>query len=165
MTMSDDDPEYRRPAFNDVRDDYDDDFTLTPRERLRRRVLVPGIAFLGIGSLGIAGMIACEVLLVAESLTRALAGNTTRVLNLVFGTMGVFLAIALFGVVVAGGVSMLKLRRRWLALFAAYVVTGLSLFGCYGILFYPFGIWALVLLYHPDVRAEFRLPAPAEDRP
>lgn len=58
---------------------------------------------------------------------------------------------------------MLQMRRRWLGLFAAYVVTGLSIGGCYGILFYPFGIWGLIVLYRPDVREQFgRRPLPRD---
>src|SRR5207249_4817940 len=77
--------------------------------------------------------------------------------------MLVFVGGGLFGLVVAGGVSMLRLRGHRTALFAAYIVTGLSIAGCYAILFYPFGIWALILLYRPDVRQEFGRPAPVDD--
>lgn len=161
--MPDDDTEYPRPTFNDIRDDYDDHFALTPRERLRRRLLVPAAAFVVIGTLGILGMIVAEGALLAENLNRGLNGNSLRLFNLAIGTAGVLLAVTLLALMIAGGINMMKLRRRWLALFAAYVVTGLSLAGCYGILFYPFGIWALILLYRPDVREEFRRPPPAED--
>ena len=79
--------------------------------------------------------------------------------------LGLLVATALFVVVIAGGLSMVKLRRWGLAATAAYVVAGLSLAGCYGILFYPFGIWALIVLYQADVRAQFRRrPDPVGDR-
>ena len=68
------------------------------------------------------------------------------------------LGLTLFVLVIVGGVCLSKLRRWGLAATAAYIVAGLSLSGCYGILFYPFGIWALVVLYQPDVQAQFRRP-------
>jgi hypothetical protein len=158
------DPRDRR-TFNDLRDDYDDDFgrVLSPREAARRMVLGPAIAFEMIGTLGIVGMIAAEVALAAVNLDRALNGRSGNLFNLIIGTLGVLLAMALFGMVIAGGVNLMGLRRRWLALFAAYVVTGLALAGCYAILFFPFGIWGLVVLYRPDVREQFRRPAPPRD--
>ena len=60
---------------------------------------------------------------------------------------------------------MLRLRRWGLATTAAYGVAGLSLGGCYAILFYPFRIWALIVLYQQDVREQFRRPPdPVRDR-
>src|SRR5262249_36993018 len=58
-------------------------------------------------------------------------------------------------VIFLGGMALLNLRRHRLALVAAYIVTCLSLASVYAILFYPFGIWALVLLYKTEVRREF----------
>ena len=155
----------RRPTFHDIRDDFDDSFgrPLTPRDVAKRIVLVPAIAFIPIGALGIVGMIVAEVALAFETLNRALNGSTQHLFNLILGTVGVLLAMVLFGMVIAGGIAMMSLRRRWLALFAAYVVAGLSVGGCYGILFYPFGIWGLIVLYRPDVRRAFyRLPPSQE---
>jgi hypothetical protein len=158
-------PGRRRQTFNDLRDDYDDEFgqTRSPREAARRMVLGPAIAFIPIGVLGILGMLAAEAALLFENLDRALGGANFHIFNLVIGTVGVLLAIALFAMVIAGGANMMRLQRRWLALFAAYVVTGLALAGCYAILFFPFGIWGLVVLYRPDVREQFRRPAPPRD--
>ena len=158
------DPE-RRPTFTDLRADYDDEFAhrWTPWERARRRVIGPAVAFVVIGPLGILGMIVAAVALLAENLDRALAGSTGRLLNIVVGMFFILVAMVLFALVIAGGVNMLGLRRRWLALFAAYVVTGLSLAGCYAILFFPFGIWGLVVLYRPDVREQFGRPPPPGD--
>ena len=73
------------------------------------------------------------------------------------------MGVVLFSLVIVGGANMLRLRRRGLALFAAYVVTGLSLAGPYGIFFYPFGIWGLVVLYRPDVREQFGRRPPRDD--
>lgn len=155
-----------RPTFDDQRDDYDDEFATrwTPFEVARRRVRGPAIAFVAIGVLGILGMVVAEVALLFENLDQAVAGNGLRLFNIAVGTFFILVAMVLFGLVIAGGLSMMQLQRRWLALFAAYVVTGLSLAGCYGILFYPFGIWGLVVLYRPDVREQFgRLPPPRDE--
>lgn len=155
----------RRPVYDDQRADYDDEFAdrWTPFEVARRRVRGPAIAFVPIGVLGGLGLIVAEGALLAENLDGAVAGNGRRLFNTFIGTFFILLGMVLFGLVVVGGVNMMQLRRRWLALFAAYVVTGLSLAGCYGILFYPFGIWGLVVLYRPDVREQFRRPPPPRD--
>ena len=147
----------RRPTFNDLRDDYDDNFgrTLTPHEAARRMVLGPAIAFLVIGCLGIVGMIVAAAA-VLVTFFDARRPDPLFVLGICLTLLA--LAGGLFILVIAGGVSMMHLRRRWLALFAAYVVAGLSLAGCYAILFYPFGIWGLIVLYRPDVRREFQRP-------
>jgi cytochrome bd-type quinol oxidase subunit 2 len=153
----------RRPIYNDLRDDYDDEYgiALSPREVARRRVMVPAVAFLVIGVLCILGAFAGAVAVVAE----CMSGRTpqSRLPGLLIFLWLMLVAACLFVLVMAGGVSMMRLRRRGLALTAAYIVTGLSLAGPYGILFYPFGIWALILLYRPDVREEFRRPAPLDD--
>ena len=86
---------------------------------------------------------------------RALNGDSQRLFNLVIATIGVIAAMILFGMAIAGGVNMMQLRRRWLALFAAYVVVSLALIGFYFVLAVPFGVWGLVLLYRRDVRREF----------
>jgi hypothetical protein len=155
----------RRPRYDDLRDDYDDEFATrwTPFEVARRRVHGPGCAFLPIGILGLLGMAVAEVALVDVNLDRALAGNTRRLVNFLIGTSFVLVGVVLFSVVIVGGANMLHLRRRGLALFAAYVVTGLSLAGPYGIFFYPFGIWGLVVLYRPDVREQFGRAPPRDD--
>lgn len=157
----DDRPGIPPRAYHDVRDDYDDEFgrALSPRELARRRLLPPAVAFLVIGVLGILGMIATAVGVVAEFVTTAQE-------DVEFVIMAVYLLLTLvggllFAMAFAGGLAMLGLQRYRLALAAAFFVTGLSLAGCYGILFYPFGIWALILLYRSEVRAQFQTAARA----
>jgi len=163
MNPRDDDPEFaeRRPTFDDLRADYDDDFgrCRTPLEKARRTVLGPAIAFVVIGCLGVLGTLIGAGVLVYQDLNRAL-NRTGALVGLVVGLFFILLGTCLSAVAIAGGVSLLKLRRRWLALFAAYVVTGLALAGCYAILFFPFGIWGLIVLYRPDVRDQFWRLAP-----
>ena len=167
MDPREDDPEFarRRPAFGDLRDDYDDDFQSrwTPFEIARRRVHGPAFAFIPIGVLGLLGMLVAEIALIDVNLDRAVAGNTHPLVNFLIGTFFVLAGAVLFSLVTVGGANMLHLRRRGLALFAAYVVTSLSLAGPYGILFYPFGIWGLIVLYRPDVRDQFRRRRPPRD--
>jgi amino acid transporter len=152
----------RRPVYNDLRDDYDDEFgqSLSPREIVRRRLMVPAVAFLVIGVLCVLGAFAGVVAVVVEFVG---SRRRSEIEVLAFFLWLLFVGAGLFAVVIAGAVNMMRLRRRGLALAAAYIVTGLSLAGPYGILFYPFGIWALILLYRPDVREEFRRPAPLDD--
>ena len=152
----------RRPVYNDLRDDYDDEFgqSLSPREITRRRLIIPAVAFLVIGVLCVLGAFAGVVAVVVEFVG---SRRQSEIEVLAFFLWLLFVGAGLFAVVIAGAVNMLRLRRRGLALTAAYIVTGLSLAGPYGILFYPFGIWGLILLYRPDVREEFRRPAPLDD--
>jgi len=155
-----------RPTFADLRADYDDEFAhlWTPFEVARRRVFGPAIAFIGIGSVGTLGMLVLAGGVLVVHLDDALADAWSAVgLAVLMGL--ILLGVALFALVIAGGVSMLQMRRRWLGLYAAYVVTGLSIGGCYAILLYPFGIWGLIVLHRPDVREQFRRrPPPRDDR-
>src|SRR5262245_28607436 len=130
----------RQPA---PRDDYDDEFgrTLSPREVARRRLFVPSVAFLVIGVLCILGTMAGSVAVVIEFVERGT--RPSKVLALAIAEGLLLVGAGLFVLVIVGGACMLRLRRYWLALFAAYVVTSLSLAGPYGVLFFPFGIWAL----------------------
>jgi hypothetical protein len=158
MDPREDDAEFAaaRPTFDDLRADYDDDFgrLQSPFEIARRRLFVPGLSHITIGAIGILGMLVAAGATLYEYLDEGLDDWEQAVeLFLLEGLIG--LGVVLFALVIVGGISMMQLRRRWLCLFAAYVVTGLSLGGCYAILFYPFGIWALVVLYRPDVREQF----------
>jgi cation transport ATPase len=157
------DPGRHPAAVHDVRDDFDDEFAhaQSRREVVRRRLFAPAVAIVATGALGIPAVFC----LAAGSFIRHYGRNTDISDSDLIALLLALLVVgwALFAIVIAGGVSMLRQRRYRLALVAAYVVTGLSLAGCYGILFYPFGIWALILLYRPDVRHEFGRPAPVDD--
>ena len=164
MDPREDDPEFaeRRPTFDDLRADYDDDYgrSRTPFELARARLFIPALAHIVIGSMGVlGGLIAAGATLF--SYFEDGLDDWDEVVELIGFEVLIGLGALVFVLVIAGGTSMLLLRRRWLCQFAAYVVTGLSLAGCYAILFYPFGIWALVVLYRPDVREHFgRRPPP-----
>ena len=151
-------PRGRPDRYEDIRDDYDDDYGArrTPLGRARQKVLVPGIAVIVTGVFGILGMFLAVGAAVLDYFEGP--GGEERLIVLIVLLMLISAGFALFAVVILGGTSILKLRRWGYAATAAYVVAGLSLGGCYGILFYPFGIWALVVLYQPDVREQFRRP-------
>jgi hypothetical protein len=152
-------PPVERPlgAEYDVRDDYDDEFrrALSPREVVRRRVFVPGVAFVAIGVLLTLGLFvgaAAGVIDWIQSGSRS--GEWLYILAFLFWALGFGLPV--FAFVIVGGLCLIHLRRYRLALTTAYIVTGLAVAGFWAILFFPFGIWALILLYQPGVRQEFR---------
>lgn len=166
MNPREDDPEFaeRRPTFDDLRADYDDDFgrKLSPFEVARRRLFFPGVAHIVIGSIAVAASVVAAGITLYTYVDDGL-DDWDDVLELLGFEALIALGTAVFLFVIAGGVAMMRLRRRWLCFFAAYAVTGLSVAGCYAILFYPFGIWALVVLYRSDVREQFgRRPAAPE---
>jgi heme/copper-type cytochrome/quinol oxidase subunit 1 len=156
-------PEDRPGAYHDIRDDFDDEFrrAKSPREVARRRLFVPGVAFLVIGVLLSLGLFVGAAAALIDYLQSRRSDERLVILIFVIWILG--FGLPLVATVIAGGVCLLRLQRYRLALAAASIVTGLSLAGPYGIFFYPFGIWALILLFRPDVRQEFRRPAPVDD--
>jgi hypothetical protein len=168
MDPREDDPEFARrpPTYGDIRDDYDDEFRqVSPsRESARRLVRIPAMALIVSGPFFLFGLMIGEAALIYENLDRALAGRGNHTFKLLIGTAAVLLGLVASIMVITGGLNMLRLRKRWLALVAAYVTTAIALVGCYAILFFPFGIWGLIVLYRPDVRQEFaRLPVKSHD--
>ena len=156
--------ESNQGSFGDTRDDYDDEFgrDQTPLGKARRAVRIPAIAMIVIGILGVLGMV------VAESAFLLVQFNLRRgpiIGFLVFGTVGIMAAAGLFAMLIVAGANMCKLRRRGLALAGAYILTATSLASIYAILFYPFGIWALVLLYNPNIVREFNRPQKPTENP
>ena len=158
----DPDPAARPPTQSDWRADYDDDFgrVRTPRQNARRRLLLPGIDFILLGACVVAAAAVAAIFVLIEYLEDAADPLT-------YLEMVGWLALTALGgsvglVVLLGGIALLNLRRHRLALVAAYIVTSLSLASLYAILFYPFGIWALVLLHRTEVRQVFERP-PGED--
>jgi hypothetical protein len=155
----------RGPTPADLRADFDDDFgrVRTPREIARRRLLLPGIDFILLGASGLAGAAVAAILILFDYIDDA--ADPLEYLEMVgwLALTGLGAAVAL--VVLLGGIALLNLRRHRLALVAAYIVTVTSLASVYAILFYPFGIWALVLLHKTEVRREFDRPRPAPAAP
>jgi len=146
----------QRPVYNDLRDDYDDDFGIirTPAEIARRKVFIPATAIIAIGIVGILALTGLSIGIAIEQLRK----NPVWLLVIYLSLTS--LGACLFCFVIVGGLSMARLRNYRIALNAAYIVAGLSIAGCYTILFYPFGIWALILLYREDIRREFQPSTP-----
>jgi hypothetical protein len=67
---------------------------------------------------------------------------------------GLFL-IVLHSVVLFGAISMLRMKNLGLAYTAAVISVIPCCSGCY-VLGIPFGIWALIVLNRPEVKASFR---------
>jgi hypothetical protein len=145
----------RASRYDDVRDDFDDEFgrDRTPLGLARKKVIVPAVAFMVIGAIGILTIVVTVLALVWA----LLAGPRPplKPLGLVVVPALQMLTAALFMVVLISGLHLRRLRRRWLALTGAYIVTSFALAGPYGLPVFPFGIWALVVLYQPDVREQF----------
>jgi hypothetical protein len=156
----------RGPTHADLRADYDDEFgrVRTPRDVARRRLLLPGLDFVVFGAVGLSAAIVTAVFILIDYIGDAADPLTYLEMVGLLALVGLGGAVAL--VILLGGGALLNLRNHRLALVAAYIVTCTSLASLYAILFYPFGIWALVLLHKTEVRREFdQVPAsPAADR-
>jgi hypothetical protein len=150
------DPELApRSTFGDQRDDYDDEFGRgrSPLAVARRRLLVLGITHIVIGVVGGIWTLLVGAVCVAEHLN-----GDGEVEEFVLVEAALLVALVVLAMVIAGGDAMVRLRRRWLAMSAAYIVAALSLplFLC--------GVWALLLLSRPDIRQEFaRLPVQSQN--
>ena len=154
----------RPETFGDIRDDFDDDFGLvrTPWEVARRKLYGPAVAFIVLGLFGIVGaLIGAVAIVISQQAGAARSDERLAIMIVCVALTGV--GACLFVVVLIAGINMLRLQHRGLALTAAYIVTGLSIAGLYAIIFFPFGIWALIVLYQPDVRREFQRPAAVKD--
>jgi predicted Ser/Thr protein kinase len=61
--------------------------------------------------------------------------------------------ISLAGLMIAGAVSMARLKGYGLAMVA--IILAMIPIACHGLIGLPFGIWALIVLWRPEVRAAF----------
>jgi hypothetical protein len=156
-----------RRAYGDDRDDYDDEFGRVddPRSVARRRIPGPAIAMIVAGAIGLFAALIASVGVAVAHVQRGAFEDDLETLSMLGFLLLIGAAATIFVLSVAGGVSMLQLRRRRLVLAAAYIVTGTSLFGFYGILWYPVGIWALIVLYEPEVWRQFQTMPRAVRRP
>jgi len=165
---------FQRRNFGDQRDDFDDEFgrIRTPAEIARGKLRVPAIMHIVAASVCIIGTMIGAVAIVIDAYDDNYGDEADLIIGVLLALLTLIGGGTLFGTVLAGGIYMLKLRRRRIVLVAAYIVTGLSLAGPYGILFYPFGIWALILLYSENIKSVFGTPStlttpppPSEPKP
>ncbi len=148
----------------DVRDDFDDEFAAarSPREIARRRVAVPAIAFIVIGILGVLGMLAVSVGVILEQMRQLQRYSRGGVLGMMFFLLCLTaIGTSIFALMIYSGNCFRTLRKRRLVFITSYIVTGLSIGGCYTAPIYVFGIWALILLHQPSIRSEFDKPLEA----
>jgi hypothetical protein len=147
-----------------VRDDYDDEFAIvrTPAEIARRRLFFPSVAFQVWAAGGIAGLIV-GIFAAINDFSEDSPDDYQYVL---FGAgLGMLaLGIYLFAFVFVGGLAMRRLNRYPFARFAAFFMTALSIGGLYLVPLFPFGIWALIVLYGKKARLQFTGPgSPSPD--
>jgi hypothetical protein len=146
-----------RPFYDDIRDDYDENFgrDWTPREIARGKLRGPATAFIVLGIMGVLAAIIGLAAVVIQQYSQAI-GNSERLAIMILCVVLIGLGAALFTFVLYAGINMFHLRQRRLVLVAAFLMTGLAVGGLYAILFFPFGIWALIVLFQANVRREFR---------
>jgi hypothetical protein len=125
----------------------------------RQQVQVPAMLLIGTGALGVLmqlGAIGWNLL--ASSLGLTMDREVPeQVAGLVSGVLGIFIAVVSLAVsafVVWGALQMYQLRSYSIAVAAGVValVPCLSPCCCLGL---PAGVWALIVLMNPEVRAAF----------
>ncbi len=130
-----------------------------PGESLRG----PGIALIAISSLWLlilGGMVLFNVFLLVSGVPEEMVDDLSaieiskEVQVTVRMCFGLFL-MSLHGVVLWGGISMLRVKNFPIAYTAAILSVIPCCSGCYFIGI-PFGIWALVVLNRPDVKGSFQ---------
>ena len=159
-------PARRRRARRDDDDDYDDDYD---PEDARRLVANPAAWLEIVGWLGVLLTIAGGGLLIAIGM----ANNNNNNPNAAADAAGMIFAAACLGVlgipysvaIAIGGRKMRNLSSRpWAMTAAILAVASFAMFGLCGLLHTGIGVWALVTLDNPAVRAAFGLPTPYRRR-
>jgi hypothetical protein len=155
--------DYERRRWSDEFDDEANSFRGDPA----RRIVGPAVGLIIVGALGIMGF--CVWLIVLSEVRRSQppAPPPPNVDQAAFKRgqaaapaidaclIGVP-TLAVYGLTLAGGIAMLRRQGRGLAITAAI----LAMLPC-GVAFLvglPVGIWALVVLFNPDVADAFRRP-------
>lgn len=132
-------------------------FSSLPPANPRDQVNLPAIFLIIVGAIGAAWKI-LVILLNALGVglnaagggNNAMAGMMQGTIGIVFGVIGIIVA----GVIIFGGIKMKKLQSYGLALTAAIIAMIPCISPCC-ILGLPFGIWALIVLMKPEVKAAF----------
>jgi len=122
------------------------------------KVKIPAILLMVAGGIGIAMHILGLVMnLLGVGLGAAQGGDDggMAIAQGVGGVIGVVIGLACDGVVIAGGLNMMKLQNWGLAL-AASIIALLPCISCGCLLGLPIGIWSLVILNDAQVKASFR---------
>ena len=157
---------------------YDDTGEPQPsnvRDRVRLRVMIPGIflILLGLLSLGLSGLGLVNIVSNTEEAMKPMYDTIAQIYkNNPQGVppfdefvkqyapliIGVYVVQVLGNLLILlGGISMVRLRGYGLALTGAVVASlGLCSILCSSL---PLGIWAIIVLINSDVKAAFRMPA------
>ena len=117
----------------------------------------PGLSLVIVGSLGIVALLIGILLVLLGVGMGAMQGGNGGMANMAGGVFGIVIRlffIVLDGVIVYGGMKMQKLQSYNLAMAAAVLAVVPCVSPCC-IVGIPFGIWALIVLLKPEVKAAF----------
>jgi hypothetical protein len=130
-----------------------------------RKLRAPAIGLIILGALNILS----SVILILGRLVRLVRGPepviTDEARRLGYEASGIYfpivslISIAIAPIIIVGGIQMLRARRYPIALLAA-ILALIPLTSVCCIPGIPLGIWALVVLRSPEVRAAFDAPLP-----
>lgn len=114
----------------------------------KAKLMAPAIIMIVLASFGLLSCAFGVIVFIAEG------GNNGPVEDTVFGLFTATTGFFGSGIVLAGGISMLRLKPYWLAITGAITMIVSGLFCC--IVPAGFGIWSLVVLLDYDVKKFFR---------
>lgn len=120
---------------------------------VRDRIKAPSIALIVSG--GIA-LVYCFIFLIYVVGIMPVTDQVTSGLQRVMPIVSI-VQFAAFGCSVYGAIQMMSLNKYGFAMTSAIIITAapIIVFGCLGVLITPIGIWALVLLLKPEIKAAF----------
>ncbi len=121
------------------------------RQDAERRVKFPAIFLLVGGVIGIVGALLCFV----SGVIQILADPDDNLLGKIGAACCFLLTLAASIYVVTGAITMLRLKNHSAAITGAIIAVIPCIGPCSAIPTIPFGIWALVILMRPDVKAAF----------
>ena len=124
-----------------------------PRQAAKDKVTLPAIFLIIIGAVGAAGAVLCLVTGLLQA-AGVVSGNDDQVSAFLAAMWFALMAVA-SGFTILGGVKLLKLRGYGLAMAGAIMAMIPCVGGCF-LLGLPFGIWAMVVLMKPEVKAAFQ---------
>jgi hypothetical protein len=123
----------------------------------RGAVQGPGIAMIVLGVLVLFGQAAYLVMqLLGTGLSAVGGGDVAGVFSGVVGMVFTALWMVLSGILIFGGIKMKNLQSYGLAMAAAVIAMLPCTIGWCCLFGLPIGIWALVVLMKPEVKAAFR---------
>lgn len=154
--MSEHDEAARAPYLTgNVRDDFDDEIGPLTVKAIRRRLLLPAIAIILFGVVGLLVVLGFEGYLIRLTFFAAKNRTYVSIEDFVAASAIALAGFWVMGATIAGGVGMIRLRHHGLADFAAAVFIIVTTLGVVTLMFAPLGFWAWITLNDPAVRSEF----------